>query len=582
MASITSCPHCGSALRSDQKTCPNCGAVNPGFIVDTARTIYNPRTVEELKEYCAERNMPLRRMRFFIGEDFQEPKAFGIYRDGADFVVYKNKADGSRAVRYRGRNEAHAVHELHQKLLDECKLRGIDPDTGKRSPAQTVSSLPKPGGDDSTSGCLLALPAILLFSLFFPLFILFFIYNAIIDKIFRKEHIWPQERKRLEEKDLKQSIRFSEGLRYSLNLIRYGKPTDSSLTLRERQIKQYSRFWPALPRIFVFLLVAALLLGGLVYLGDRQNADTLYFDDGYYQIGDGKLYYHSYDLLRFNEETYSPYDYSLNRVWFVTEQDGSGSWEASDQVRLTNASGKELANNHLDKYYLGSTWDPSFGGSNFADSEVGMALQLYNDACYGVFQQGYYRIGDTLWYRDGDGQWDDWYWCSSSQKRGIYTWTEGERPLRLPDGIPLTPDRAPDYYISESWSADLGGSDYQLYAESQRASSYDKGYYRLSDGSVYYNNGSSWYRDSDYGWQYEGSSFDESDSAFSSSYSGYYLDDEWDSDWGDQSYDSWYSSQQSSSRSSSSSDSGSSWSSSDSSDSWSSWDSSETDWDSGW
>jgi hypothetical protein len=72
--------------------------------------------------------MPLVRLRFFIGEDYREPKAFGIYRDGEDVVVYKNKADGSRAIRYRGRDEEHAVDELFQKLLDECHSRGIYPD----------------------------------------------------------------------------------------------------------------------------------------------------------------------------------------------------------------------------------------------------------------------------------------------------------------------------------------------------------------------------------------------------------------------------------------------------------------------
>ena len=37
---------------------------------------------------------------FFIGEDCREPKAYGIFQtDDGDFVVYKNKADGVRAVR---------------------------------------------------------------------------------------------------------------------------------------------------------------------------------------------------------------------------------------------------------------------------------------------------------------------------------------------------------------------------------------------------------------------------------------------------------------------------------------------------
>ena len=128
MASTGKCPYCDGVVRSDEKNCPHCGAVNELYVADTPRTVFQPSTIEELKEYCAERGMPLLRMRFFIGEDYREPRAFGIYRDGENVVVYKNKADGSRAIRYRGPDEAHAVNEIYQKLLSECHNRGIYPD----------------------------------------------------------------------------------------------------------------------------------------------------------------------------------------------------------------------------------------------------------------------------------------------------------------------------------------------------------------------------------------------------------------------------------------------------------------------
>ena len=128
MASTHKCEYCGSTITSEDRFCPSCGAENPNYIADTPRQVFLPRTVAELKEYCAERGMPLLRMRFFIGEDYREPKAFGIYKDGDEFVVYKNKSDGSRAVRYRGPDEAHAVDEIFTKLLEECHNRGIYPD----------------------------------------------------------------------------------------------------------------------------------------------------------------------------------------------------------------------------------------------------------------------------------------------------------------------------------------------------------------------------------------------------------------------------------------------------------------------
>ncbi len=87
-----------------------------------------PCTIEQLRDFCAYNEMPLERMRFFVGEDYRQPRAFGIYRDGATYVVYKNKDDGSRAVRYNGPDEAFAVGELYDKLLDECHKRDIWPD----------------------------------------------------------------------------------------------------------------------------------------------------------------------------------------------------------------------------------------------------------------------------------------------------------------------------------------------------------------------------------------------------------------------------------------------------------------------
>lgn len=128
MASTNQCKYCGSTVSSSDTCCPNCGAPNEGYIADTKRQVFLPKTIEELKEYCSERGMPLLRMRFFIGEDYQKPKAFGIYRDGENFIVYKNKANGQRAIRYRGPNEAFAVNELFLKLLEECHNRGIYPD----------------------------------------------------------------------------------------------------------------------------------------------------------------------------------------------------------------------------------------------------------------------------------------------------------------------------------------------------------------------------------------------------------------------------------------------------------------------
>lgn len=137
------CPRCGAVVRLEEKYCRQCGAplwVEPvgnaaadasGWVPGTV-----PVTIEQLRQFCAYNEMPLDRMRFFVGEDCREARAFGIYRDGDQCVVYKNKSDGSRAVRYHGPDEAYAVNELYQKLLDECHKRDIWPDGKSEAQAQ--------------------------------------------------------------------------------------------------------------------------------------------------------------------------------------------------------------------------------------------------------------------------------------------------------------------------------------------------------------------------------------------------------------------------------------------------------------
>ena len=95
----------------------------------------SPKTIEQLSRFCATRAVPLNRMRFFIGEDCRDPKAFGIYQNVyGDFVVYKNKDDGTSVIRYRGPDEEHAVQEIFTKLESEIQRNCADPNSAyKRS-----------------------------------------------------------------------------------------------------------------------------------------------------------------------------------------------------------------------------------------------------------------------------------------------------------------------------------------------------------------------------------------------------------------------------------------------------------------
>ena len=113
------CDYCNADINEYDEKCPNCGAVN----VHLQRNAKDaPQTIDELKEWYKEQNLPPEQItRFFIGKNYKKPKAFGIYKDetSGNYVVYKNKDTGIRAIRYKGKDEAFAVNELYLRLKKE-------------------------------------------------------------------------------------------------------------------------------------------------------------------------------------------------------------------------------------------------------------------------------------------------------------------------------------------------------------------------------------------------------------------------------------------------------------------------------
>ena len=111
------CDYCKNTYEDTQEQCPYCGAPNGSRNLNDKK----PRTIEQLKEWYEARHLPpYETTRFFIGINYQGPRAFGIYKaDNGEFIVYKNKENGQRAIRYQGGDEEYAVNELYQKLKDE-------------------------------------------------------------------------------------------------------------------------------------------------------------------------------------------------------------------------------------------------------------------------------------------------------------------------------------------------------------------------------------------------------------------------------------------------------------------------------
>ena len=132
------CDWCGSWINDFDQVCPNCGGVNNNY---NRHANGVPQTIEELKAWAKEMNLPLEEMRTFIGEDYKGAKAFGIYKDETDgtFVVYKNKEDGTRAVRYKGTDEAYAVNELYQKMKERVAVQKAHQQPKAAKPASGAS-----------------------------------------------------------------------------------------------------------------------------------------------------------------------------------------------------------------------------------------------------------------------------------------------------------------------------------------------------------------------------------------------------------------------------------------------------------
>ena len=143
------CEYCSSSYPETEEKCPYCGAPN-----STRASAGNvvPRTIGELQAFCAAHRLPLGEMRFFIGEDYRGARAFGIFKDeNGVCTVYKNKADGSRSVRYRGTDEAYAVQEIYRKLKEEIQNQRRHMRGAGEVPERTYAAPPKRSGGGSNS-----------------------------------------------------------------------------------------------------------------------------------------------------------------------------------------------------------------------------------------------------------------------------------------------------------------------------------------------------------------------------------------------------------------------------------------------
>ncbi len=120
------CTFCDNLMKETDLNCPFCGTPHDPVRQASAG---GPRTIYELKQFGRKLGISFARLHFHIGENYKGRCAFGIYKDERTgyYVVYKNKDNGKRAIRYNGPDEAYAVNEIYQKLKERIALYRNNP-----------------------------------------------------------------------------------------------------------------------------------------------------------------------------------------------------------------------------------------------------------------------------------------------------------------------------------------------------------------------------------------------------------------------------------------------------------------------
>lgn len=397
------CRYCDNYMNDTDDVCPSCGAQNADVVRSTKS---QPKTIEELKQWYSDRGLPpYETTRFFIGEDYKKPRAFGIYKDSSTgkCVVYKNKDSGQRAVRYEGTDEAYAVNEIFQRLKQEIieqKMNNVKKaggGSGSQSRNSSGSGSQSSKGSDSASIIKGILKVIGLICS--PIILLFVI--AIIIVIVQNK---PD-----------QGYYNYEGTPYyykaadyhsaDYNWYRYDEqaswcyPTHISqmpeeLHKKKTAKKYYVQFdWDSnLP---------CTNFEDSVYYADIQKGFKT--APGYYKYNDDDYYYHMGT------------DYDSGWYYYSDDND----WSSTDSSNIP----EDLKHpSMVDDFYYTPTWDASTQISDFFDSAEYSSYQAEQERSYSSSSSSYDNDNDYSWDWDDDDDYDWDYDSGDSWDSGSSDW----------------------------------------------------------------------------------------------------------------------------------------------------------------
>ena len=352
------CEFCGSFIEDTESICPQCGGVNENHrrIVDGT-----PKTIEQLQQWYKSRGLPPEEVtRFFIGKDIKEPKAFGIYEEFGTFVVYKNKADGTRAVRYKGTDEAYAVNELYLRLKEEIlnqkahniEKRGI----GNRPGASVYRPT---SGNRRSKKVKTALITTFIVLFLFPTIISTLISTISFSNLLYSEHGYYVTNT--------SEVYYSNGQEFDgkYEWWLYDQSEDewelhSKLNRKKQKpeaLKDESNY--TLYTSYFDVTQALSIESDKFPIEDAKE----YIDAGHHQNPMSAYYYHDDKLYYFLNDKYSDYGNSDNTGWYVYNT-SSSDWEYYCDADDKSAIGDDLWYNQSD-YCAGTSYDGMYRADEY-------------------------------------------------------------------------------------------------------------------------------------------------------------------------------------------------------------------------
>lgn len=319
------CKYCRSYISDTDERCSFCGAVNEDLkrVGDGV-----PRTIEELKQWYLDHNLPSEEItRFFIGKDYEKPRAFGIYYDENKnvYIVYKNKDTGERKIRYEGKDEEYAVNELYMRLKEEI------------SNQKNLNNHTMKAEEDNTYNPISKLFFIHFISVFVVFFLIFFYQIAfgisiVVPAIFLFLSINP-------------------GI-FIMFLI-------SFIVKDKAKVAIIDKWWHLLSFIIFFILMVLFVVKPII---DHRN-------DAYYQYNNNIYYFYGGDWFYYNYGSWESYNGSTDNFEYLDDKYDS-SYGASDFKNSSYYESNDWSSSSSNDWDSGSSWDSNdswdSGGSDWS------------------------------------------------------------------------------------------------------------------------------------------------------------------------------------------------------------------------